>query len=141
MPNAQYYINTSSKDTLDKNISPVGNEFTINLFLPSDLLNPVFMVHSKPSANYIHVNGMGYYYINNITYDSQCVYLHCEKDVLMSNNAEIKNLTCLIARNETDKNDYIIDSSTTFTSNKQIICKKFGDDVIISTDNYILGVI
>lgn len=100
---ANLYINSSSADTLNKNISQVDST-TLTLYESTDILHPTFKVKHKTNANYMFVVGLGYYYINNQILGNQCCYLVCEKDVLMSNISEILNLECFILRNENEYN-------------------------------------
>lgn len=97
------YRNTSSSKTLNKNLVEIGRT-NLTLYELSDLLNPRFKLKNKTSANYLFIQELGYYYINNQILGNQCCYLVCEKDVLMSNKSEILNLDCFVLRNEYEYN-------------------------------------
>lgn len=97
------YRNTSSSKTLNKNLVEIGRT-NLTLYELSDLLNPRFKLKNKTSANYLFIQDLGYYYINNQILGNQCCYLVCEKDVLMSNKSEILNLDCFVLRNEYEYN-------------------------------------
>ena len=97
------YRNTSSSKTLNKNLVEIGRT-NLTLYELSDLLTPRFKLKNKTSANYLFIQELGYYYINNQILGNQCCYLVCEKDVLMSNKSEILNLVCFVLRNEYEYN-------------------------------------
>lgn len=97
------YRNTSSSKTLNKNLVEIGRT-NLTLYELSDLLTPRFKLKNKTSANYLFIQELGYYYINNQILGNQCCYLVCEKDVLMSNKSEILNLDCFVLRNEYEYN-------------------------------------
>lgn len=100
---ATLYINKSAYNSLNKDLSVIG---TTNLILyeMTDLMQPKFKVKNKTTANYMYIQGFGYYFINNQILANQCCYLMCEKDVLMSNKAEILNMDCFVTRNENEYN-------------------------------------
>lgn len=97
------YRNTSSSKTLNKNLVEISRT-NLTLYELSDLLNPRFKIKNKTNANYMYIQDLGYYYINNQILGNQCCFLVCEKDVLMSNQAEILNLNCFVLRNEHEYN-------------------------------------
>lgn len=97
------YRNTSSSKTLNKILVEIGRT-NLTLYELSDLLNPRFKLKNKTTANYLFIQDLGYYYINNQILGNQCCFLVCEKDVLMSNKSEILNLDCFVLRNEYEYN-------------------------------------
>ena len=97
------YKNTSSSKTLNKNLVEIGRT-NLTLYELSDLLNPRFKLKNKTTANYLFIQDLGYYYINNQILGNQCCFLVCEKDVLMSNKSEILDLDCFVLRNEYEYN-------------------------------------
>ena len=97
------YINKSSYNSLNKDITEIGAT-NLTLYEMTDLMQPKFKIKNKTSANYMYVQGFGYYFINNQILANQCCYLICEKDVLMSNKAEILNMECFVTRNENEYN-------------------------------------
>ena len=100
---ATLYINKSAYNSLNKDISPIGTT-NLTLYEMTDLIQPKFKLKNKTTANYMYVQGFGYYFINNQILENQCCYLICEKDVLMSNKSEILNMECFVTRNENEYN-------------------------------------
>ena len=100
---ATLYINKSAYNSLNKDISAIGTT-NLTLYEMTDLMQPKFKLKNKTTANYMYVQGFGYYFINNQILCNQCCYLICEKDVLMSNKSEILNMECFVTRNENEYN-------------------------------------
>lgn len=100
---ATLYINKSAYNSLNKDLLDIGNT-NLTLYEMTDLMQPKFKVKNKTVANYMYVQGFGYYFINNQILGNQFCYLICEKDVLMSNKAEILNMECFVTRNENEYN-------------------------------------
>ena len=100
---ATLYINKSAYNSLNKDLSNIGTT-NLTLYEMTDLMQPKFKIKNKTTANYMYVDGFGYYFINNQILGNQCCYLICEKDVLMSNKSEILNMECFVTRNENEYN-------------------------------------
>lgn len=100
---ATLYINKSTYNSLNKDMSVIGTT-NLTLYELTDLMQPKFKIKNKTNANYMYVDGFGYYFINNQILWNQCCYLICEKDVLMSNKSEILNMDCFVTRNENEYN-------------------------------------
>lgn len=73
-----------------------------------DILKPVLEIAysaTYATANYVHIPSLNrYYFINNITVSTQRMYLDCSVDVLMTYSDEIKNLECVLARQQSKNN-------------------------------------
>ena len=100
---ATLYINKSAYNILNKDILAIGTT-NLTLYEMTDLMQPKFKIKNKTNANYMYIDGFGYYFINNQVLGNQCCYLICEKDVLMSNKSEILNMECFVTRNENEYN-------------------------------------
>lgn len=138
---ATFYINKSAYNVLNKDLSEIGTT-NLTLYEMTDLMQPKFKVKNKTTANYMYVQGFGYYFINNQILGNQCCYLICEKDVLMSFKNEILNNTYLIKRNEFLKDNRIVDNEIPISCKKQIVTQAISDDFISqSIQCFILGVI
>lgn len=135
------YNNTSDSREINKNLTELAT-INITLYLDTNVTNPVFKLKNfLNNANYMYVPDLHrYYYINNYTLSTQCVYLHCSVDVLMSYKTELLNTECLISRSETDYNDNIVDTLAPITENTAYTVKNFGEN-IKTTEHYIIGVI
>lgn len=79
-------------------------ELTAHIKSDCDILHPVLEVAynaSIMSANYIYIADWGrYYFISNIVTGAQRIFIHADIDVLQTYSAGIKDLTCVIERQE-----------------------------------------
>ena len=100
---ANLYINKSAYNSLNKDISTIGTT-NLTLYEMTDLMQPKYKVKNKTTANYMYVQGFGYYFINNQILGNQCCDKKKKKDVLMSNKSEIINMECFVTRNENEYN-------------------------------------
>lgn len=95
----------------------------------ADILYPVLEVAYNSSvltANYIYIDTLQrYYYIKNIKLDRQRIFLECEVDVLKSYYNEIKNLNCVVSRQENNYNTYLNDGVWRNLQPKEVITLPF----------------
>lgn len=95
----------------------------------ADILYPVLEVAYNSSvltANYLYIDTLQrYYYIKNIKLDRQRLFLECEVDVLKSYYNEIKNLSCVVARQENNYNTYLNDGVWRNLQPKEVITLPF----------------
>lgn len=95
----------------------------------ADILYPVLEVAYNASvltANYLYIDTLQrYYYIKNIKLDRQRLFLECEVDVLKSYYNEIKNLTCVVSRQENNYNTYLNDGVWRNLQPKEVITLPF----------------
>ena len=80
------------------------------------------------SANYVYIGSWNrYYYIENIHFDSQRLYIECSVDVLMSHKSDIKELECMVERaEESSKTDlYMNDKAFKAEARKIVQTRKF----------------
>ena len=95
----------------------------------ADILNPVLEVAYNASvltANYLYIDTLHrYYYIKNIKLDRQRLFLECEVDVLKSYYNEIKNLSCVVSRQENNFNTYLNDGVWRNLQPKEVITLPF----------------
>lgn len=138
--NAVLYTTNSAYNTLSKELTEVS-EITLTLYTKTELLNPTFKCRNKTNANYMYVEGMGYYFIHNQVVDSGCCYYICELDVLMSYN--ISELSVTVSRNEFNYNEMLSDTLLPLTQDKIIYTRNFSPDISVfnNTQEYILAVI
>lgn len=139
--NAIIYTNTADPRTVNKaNYLSQLSETTLTLYNSTNLLAPTFKARHKTTGNYLHVDGLGYYYILNQITDSSVCYYVCEKDVLHSNN--LSDLPVTVARNEYDYNMNIADNLLPLTQDKIYYTRNFSPDINVfsNTSEYILGV-
>lgn len=95
----------------------------------ADILYPVLEVAYNSSvltANYLYIDTLQrYYYIKNIKLDRQRIFLECEVDVLKSYYNEIKNLNCVVSRQENNYNTYLNDGVWRNLQPKEVITLPF----------------
>ena len=134
---ATLYINKSAYNSLNKDLYEIGIT-NLTLYEMTDLMQPKFKVKNKTTANYMYVQGFGYYFINNQILGNQCSYLICEKDVLMSNKSEISNMECFVTRNENEYNLDIPDNllplqekTVVYSRTDNVHAPDFGNGAII----------
>lgn len=95
----------------------------------ADILNPVLEVAYNArvlTANYLYIDTLQrYYYIKNIKLDRQRLFLECEVDVLKTYYNEIKNLSCVVSRQENNFNTYLNDGVWRNLQPKEVITLPF----------------
>lgn len=154
---ARFYKITEDPRKLEKTliISGAGSNLVAGLSINAkegfDHMHPVFTFRAGAAsnrvienANYIHIPNLpasgdtGYYYfIDRIeSGPTQYYKFYCHLDVLMTNAAKIKTLTCTLDRSETIFNGYLPDSEFKSLGYRAIACVKFPQG--LTNDSYIL---
>lgn len=112
----------------------------------TDVINPILKVEAaKVTANYVQIVDFGrYYYVESCESiaGAHCL-LRCHVDVLYTYCAQIKELECLVHRNEdiTKWKRDVCDNAILASNRRIIEGWNFGDSIIMSTsDEYILGI-
>lgn len=120
--NLYLYRNTKDKRYLDKGIgsdNPSAEAsarlatLPCNFFGDVSYTDPVFEI--SYSANWWHANYCWcddterWYFINDITYSNNRMYLHCHVDVLMTYRQYLREQVVLSSRNTTHNNHYLQD--------------------------------
>lgn len=106
------------------------------------ILSPKFILvlEKFPTSNYAYIEAFNrYYFIDNITVlkeDDHIYEISMSVDVLMSFKDNIRNLTCVISRQENKYNLYLNDNAFKAYSYPQIQTKVFPDG--FSDANYFL---
>lgn len=147
---AKLYFNKSDKRYLNKDISQIGSELTIELIEPSSIIRPSFILSSESrvqEANYIYVTELGrYYYINDYIFEYERIIINCKCDVLMSFAPEIIELPLIMERASTKgkQNFYINDPEINtlaynFNETHKLKCTT-GNGFKKENDYYILAV-
>ena len=103
----------------------------------TDSLNPVFKVQGSYSgSNYCSCSEFGrFYYIENVEAiaGGHCL-LHCHVDVLYTYKDAILGLTCLVDRNEYNRNGSLVDTKLPFKKNFTVYQNRVpGGNVITSS--------
>lgn len=144
-------IGTTSDDSLKLTKSFSGNDVTVQLKSPCDILNPVFVLAYNTSyltANYLYCSDFNrYYFINNVqVLTGNRIELPCSVDVLMSYNNQIKRLICNVKRNQDSKirSIYMSDSAKPLEAKTITETHVFDADPFVRGDgyrNYVLTVL
>lgn len=116
------YRNTIDKRYLDKKL---GSDYpnrelehrlgtlSCNFFGDVSYTDPVFEISYSPSywhANYCWCDDTErWYFINDVTYSNNRMYLHCHVDVLMTYRQWIRDKIVIASRNTTHNNHYLQD--------------------------------
>lgn len=141
------YVNSSDPRVVNKNIRHVAT-LNCDLYGDADIATPTFKLGYSSdyiSVNYVYVPEFKrYYFCKSEVTPGRIMYLHCNRDVLMSYASEIKGLTCTIVRQEflsspllPDKNYRI--KTQTVTHNYYFSGTGFGNDAL--QYNYVLSAI
>lgn len=103
------------KRTVDKTLNQSTNlgDLTAHFKEDTDILNPVLEIAynaSYTSANYCYISDWHrWYFITGVETGAQRLYLTCHVDVLYTYRSEIRNLNCIVGRQEYKNNTYMND--------------------------------
>lgn len=133
------------KRTVDKTLNTTTNlgDLTAHFKEDTDILNPVLEIAynaTYTSANYCYISDWNrWYFITGMETGAQRLYLRCHVDVLYTYRDEIRDLKCVIARQEEKYNTYLNDAAWHNLQYKQIARavypKSFSD-----TGDYVLAI-
>ena len=104
------YNTTSDNRVLSKNIALI-KEIDAELKDANDVISPTLKIQrfeGWEKVNYIYIKSFNrYYYVNTIKQLlGNTILLDCSVDVLMSNKDAIKNLTCIVDKQENSSTAY-----------------------------------
>ena len=104
------YNTTSDNRVLSKNIALI-KEIDAELKDANDVISPTLKIQrfeGWEKVNYIYIKSFNrYYYVNTIKQLlGNAILLDCNVDVLMSNKDAIRNLTCIIDKQENSSTTY-----------------------------------
>lgn len=104
------YNTTSDNRVLSKNIALI-KEIDAELKDANDVISPTLKIQrfeGWEKVNYIYIQSFNrYYYVNTIKQSlGNTILLDCSVDVLMSNKDAIRNLTCIIDKQENSSTAY-----------------------------------
>ena len=104
------YNTTSDNTVLSKNISLI-KEIDAELKDANDVISPTLKIQrfeGWEKVNYIYIKSFNrYYYVNTIKQLlGNTILLNCSVDVLMSNKDAIRNLTCIVDKQENSSTAY-----------------------------------
>ena len=138
---------TGEKEELGKNVTWLNYDVPISCQLVNtSLTDPVLKVSAgKVNFNYIEIVQFGrkYFVESPESITGGHSLLHCHVDVLDSFETGIRNMECLILRNE-DINKWkrdMTDSAIPVSNRRVVYGRNFGDSIVRDTEEYILGMI
>ena len=104
------YNTTSDNRVLSKNIALI-KEIDAELKDANDVISPTLKIQrfeGWEKVNYIYIKSFNrYYYVNTIKQLlGNTILLDCSVDVLMSNKDAIRNLTCIVDKQENSSTAY-----------------------------------
>lgn len=104
------YNTTSDNRVLSKNITLI-KEIDAELKDANNVISPILKIQrfeGWEKVNYIYIKSFNrYYYVNTIKQLlGNTILLDCSVDVLMSNKNAIKNLTCIVDKQENSSTTY-----------------------------------
>ena len=98
------YFNKSDKRVVDKTITQVSNNIDIQFIDDSSVVDPVLKMKVTSgilNCNYLWLEDLHrYYYVNDWTLSNGYVIAKCHVDVLMTYKTEIREIKCVVRRNE-----------------------------------------
>ena len=99
-----FYNVSEPSNTIPKTIGPSNRQFEANCELKENtsMKNPVFILEYNPlisNSNYFYSHDFQrYYFITNVTFSQQRMFVEGEVDPLQSFASDILDLTCYVAR-------------------------------------------
>lgn len=113
MATVRFYQNTSDNRYLSKSITQKGTDVSCSFKENTTQEDPILIIsptNYQSSANYCYISDTGrYYYIVNVTFSQQRVFIHLRVDVLMSFGSGIKSSKCVAFRSSNRYNSYLAD--------------------------------
>lgn len=125
------YKNSSDPKKVLKNITD-GVTFNVTLKGTCNIENPVFVLTRINNSlfvgyNYIYCKEFNRYYYARISIDAGgLMTISCTIDPLMSYASAIRSLTCLVERQESYYNPYLVDDGITMTQGSVVNAIKVG---------------
>lgn len=117
------YVNKSDDYRLNKNLTTVATDISIQLKDDTEIINPVVILSRNVIVdfNYCYIHQLHrYYFVRGVTHSQNRIYVNLEVDALMSFKSEINNLVVIANRSSSRYNTYQCDSEIPF-ENRNII--------------------
>lgn len=135
-----FYRNNSDERQVNKSISQLSS-VDCRIKEGTSMLNPIIEIMGSSfsawsSANYMYIDTFNrYYFIDDITASNGGVIsVSGRVDVLQSNSNAIRNINCLVLRQQNRYNRYYQDSKLQIRSQKTFIYKKIGSLPSVKTN-------
>lgn len=129
MATVRFYQNTSDNRYLSKSITQKGTDVSCSFKENTTQEDPILIIsptNYQSSANYCYISDTGrYYYIVNVTFSQQRVFIHLKVDVLMSFGGSISSCKCIAARSSSKYNMYLNDARYDALEYSNVFTKPF----------------
>ena len=139
------YINGSEPEKVDKSITEIG-QLEGTLRAETSVMNPIFRlefnVDNVSFINYIYVEEWErYYFVNDVKSVRNGVWdFSCHVDVLSTYKNQIRQLSCILARQENVYNLYLDDDKFLVDSKRMYLTKAFPNRVQTGGNSFILTI-
>lgn len=136
------YKNLSDNRTLNKKLSDMI-EIEGTLKNPLNLMDIIFTlnyeaINNYDEYNYCEINGIYYFITNKALINNSLITFNLHIDVLMTYKDLIKDIPCIVARNENKYNAYFHDSELNQYSYKAIQTKLFTNNDVFSGNSFLV---
>lgn len=142
---ANFYKNNSDDRVVSKHLSTIYNNVDIYFKDDTSNNNPIFKMtgdYSLKNINYIYVEDLNrYYYVRDIEYSKQCIYLKCHIDVLMSFNSRLREQEVILKRQENKYNLFQNDEEFRLLQFEAIRTQEFPGGFSPTTQSFVLGMV
>lgn len=141
----RFYINNSEPEKVDKDITEVGS-MTGTLREETSVMNPTFRVQltvdNVSFLNYIYVEEWNrYYFVNDVKSVRNGLWdFSCHVDVLSTYKSQIRQLSCILARQENVYNLYLDDDKFLVDSKRMYLTKAFPNRVQTGGKSFIFTI-
>lgn len=128
---------TGENELVDKDGKIVWEANGVNAqMVNTDILNPVLKVSGgRSNCNYVKIADFDdrYYFVESVESlaGGHCI-LRCHVDVLYTYKSSIKNLECLVARNEFQENKFLVDPLIPVEKQFIVFSKNVGGTNVVS---------
>lgn len=144
MATVKFYQNKADNRYISKSLTQKGTDISCSFKDDTTQEDPVLVIsptNYQSDANYCYISDTGrYYYIVNVTFSQQRVFIHLKVDVLMSFGTDIKLCNCIGYRSSSKYNAFINDSDYPALAYGQPITLKFNSTPFSKNWNIILTV-
>lgn len=129
MATVKFYQNTSDNRYLSKSLTQKGTDISCSFKEDTTQEDPVLIISPtsyQAEANYCYISDTGrYYYIVNVTFSQQRVFVHLRVDVLMSFGSSLASCKCIASRSQNKYNSYLNDDRYPSLQYSNPVLKKF----------------
>lgn len=139
------YYTRDDKHKLHKTLTSIHN-CVGSLRDECSLINPVILLETAEAtacrANYLEITDLDiqrYYFIKDwIMYRTGILEVHAELDPLMTYEAEIRQVSATIERNEYEADSYLVDENYVIDAYSNYVTIDFPNGFDTSNDTYVL---